>query len=125
MKKGNNFLSFLFALVAIGGAVVAVCAYLKSKRAAKEIREDFLADLGYEFDDSGCYCGEENHCCDEAMLRRILKKNPWKNSFWVKNRGEFPSCFFVAENRLYEGRLKENRKKFVTAFYKIGIFNKE
>ena len=59
------------------------------------------------------------------MLRRILKKNLWKNSFWVKNRGEFPSCFFVAENRLYEGRLKENRKKFVTAFYKIGIFNKE
>ena len=54
MKKGNNFLSFLFALVAISGAIVAVCAYLKSKKAAKEIREDFLADLGYEFDDSGC-----------------------------------------------------------------------
>ena len=52
MKKGNNFLSFLFALVAIGGAIVAVCAYLKSKKAAKEIREDFLADL-------------------EVMLRRV------------------------------------------------------
>lgn len=61
MKKNNSFLSFLFALVAIGGAIVAVCAYLKSKRAAKEIREDFLADLGYEFDDSGCYCG----CCSD------------------------------------------------------------
>lgn len=62
MKKNNSFLSFLFALVAIGGAIVAVCAYLKSKRAAKEIREDFLADLGYEFDDSGSYCGCGDDC---------------------------------------------------------------
>ena len=76
MKKGNNFLSFLFALVAIGGAVVAVCAYLKSKRVAKEIREDFLADLGYEFDDSGCYCGEENHCCDEAHAEKDSEEKP-------------------------------------------------
>ena len=30
MKKANNFVSFLFALVAIGGAIVAVCAYLKA-----------------------------------------------------------------------------------------------
>jgi len=68
VKKANNFVSFLFALVAIGGAIVAVCAYLKSKKAAEEIREDFLADLGYEFDDSGCYCGgcEEDHCCGSS-----------------------------------------------------------
>jgi len=68
--KKTNFLSFLFALVAIGGAIVAVCAYLKSKKAAREIREDFLADLGYEFDDSGCYCGggcsEECGCGENA-----------------------------------------------------------
>ena len=56
----------MFARVAIGGAVAALCAYLKSKKAAEEIREDFLADLGYEFDDSGCYGGcdeEEHHHC--------------------------------------------------------------
>ena len=57
MKKNNSFLSFLFALVAIGVSLVSVCAFLKSKRDAKVIREDFLAELGYEFDDSGCYCG--------------------------------------------------------------------
>ena len=67
MKKGNNFISFIFALVAIGGAILAISAYIKSKKAAKEIREDFLADLGYEFDDSGCYCGDESDCdCGEG-----------------------------------------------------------
>lgn len=61
MKKGNNVLSFVFAMLAIAGAIAAVCAYLKSKKAAREIREDFLADLGYEFDDGGCYC-DGGHC---------------------------------------------------------------
>ena len=55
-----------------GGPNTAV----QSKRAAKEIREDFLADLGYEFDDSGCYCGEENHCCDEAHAEKDSEEKP-------------------------------------------------
>ena len=64
MKKSNNVLSFLFALLALCGAIAAVAAYLKSKKTAREIREDFLADLGYEFDDGGCYCDGGN-CCEE------------------------------------------------------------
>ena len=50
MKK-STLISFIFALIALIGAAAAVVAYIKSKKAAQQIREDFLADLGYEFDD--------------------------------------------------------------------------
>ena len=63
MKK-STLISFIFALIALIGAAAAVVAYIKSKKAAQQIREDFLADLGYEFDDCDCDCGcEEASCC--------------------------------------------------------------
>lgn len=65
-KKGNSFWSFFFALVAIGAAVAAFCAYIKSKKAAQEIREDFLSDLGYDFDDGTYYGDDEEDYENEA-----------------------------------------------------------
>lgn len=62
--KGSSFVSFLFAMVAIGGAVAAISAYIKSKKAAEEIREDFLADLGYDFDDGTYYADADSFVGD-------------------------------------------------------------
>jgi len=67
--KKSTLISFIFALIALIGAAAAVVAYIKSKKAAQQIREDFLADLGYEFDDCGCDCDcgcEEASCCCES-----------------------------------------------------------
>ena len=50
MKK-STLISLIFTLIALIGAAAAIVAYIKSKKAAQQIREDFLADLGYEFDD--------------------------------------------------------------------------
>ena len=88
MKKGNNFLSFLFALVAIGGAVVAVCAYLKSKEPQKRNPGRFSLRIWVMSSTiAGAIAVKRIIAVMRPMLRRILKKNPWKNSFWVKTGG--------------------------------------